>query len=126
VNDWTGVKAPGAAWINVTFPGVGAAVIAEIAQNIPRGLMGRPSMPENYGMLFDMIASGNHAFYMKNVLIPLDLIFISQDHVVVGIIRNATPFDETLRAVGVPSRYVLEVNGGWAARHGVTVGQRVD
>lgn len=113
-------------WILVTFPEANAAVTAEMTQDIPRGLMGRAFLPEDQGMLFDMVASANHGFYMRNVPISLDMIFISQEHVVVGIIENATPFDEATRSVGVPSRYVLEVNAGWAARHGVTVGQRVD
>jgi len=76
-------------------------------------------------MLFDMVGSRDHGFYMKNVPIPLDIIFISDAGVVVGIIDSATPLGETVRSVGVPSRYVLEVNAGWCQRHGVTVGQRV-
>ena len=77
-------------------------------------------------MLFDMVASRDHAFWMKDVPFSLDMIFISQAHVIVGILANVQPFDLTLRSVGVASRYVLEVPGGWAARHGVEVGQRVD
>lgn len=114
------------AWILVSFPDAPAAVTAELAQDTARGLMGRASMPEDHGMLFDMVATRDHAFYMRNVPIPLDMIFISAEHIIVGILTNVPPLDDTLRSVGVASRYVLEVNGDWCRRHGVTVGQRVD
>ena len=63
---------------------------------------------------------------MKNTLIPLDLLFIARDGTVVGIHANARPLSTANIAVGKPSRYVLEVPGGWAARHGVAAGAQVE
>jgi uncharacterized membrane protein (UPF0127 family) len=62
---------------------------------------------------------------MKNTLIPLDMIFIAEDGRIAGIVARAIPGDLTPRSAGGPSRYVLEVNGGWAEAHGVTPGDRV-
>ena len=109
----------------VTFLDANARVYAEVSRNVALGLMGRMLLPENAGMLFDMKTDEDHGFYMKGVLIPLDMIFIDRVLSVVGIIPNAQPGDETLRHIDKPSRYVVEVNGGWCKRHGVTVGQKV-
>jgi len=91
-----------------------------------RGLMYRTSLAEGRGMLFVFDADGNQSFWMKNTLIPLDLLFIARDGTVVGIHANATPLSTADIAVGKPSRYVLEVPGGWAARHGIAAGAQVE
>jgi uncharacterized membrane protein (UPF0127 family) len=62
---------------------------------------------------------------MKNTLIPLDIIFIAKDMTIAGIAENAEPLNESLRKVGKPSLYVLEVNGGWTKQHGVAAGAKV-
>jgi uncharacterized membrane protein (UPF0127 family) len=62
---------------------------------------------------------------MKNTLIPLDMIFISADHAIVGIVANAEPLTLTARGVSEPSQFVLEIGGGLAARLGIQQGQRV-
>jgi uncharacterized membrane protein (UPF0127 family) len=62
---------------------------------------------------------------MKDTLVPLDMVFIGLRGQVVGIVENAVPLDEQLYGVRTPSRYVLEVPGGWCARNGVVAGQRV-
>jgi uncharacterized membrane protein (UPF0127 family) len=54
------------------------------------------------------------------------MIFISADLRVVGIVENAEPQTETVRQVAQPSQYVLEVNGGYAAAHGITAGTPVE
>ncbi len=90
-----------------------------------RGLMERKELGADAGMLFLFDESSDHAFWMKNTLIPLDMIFIGEDGRIVGIVAGAIPGDLSPRAVGAPSRYVLEVNGGWAAAHGVARGDRV-
>jgi uncharacterized membrane protein (UPF0127 family) len=61
---------------------------------------------------------------MKNTLIPLDIVFIAEDGRVAAIV-HAVPGDLTPRSGGAPSRYVLEVNGGWTDAHGVRPGDRV-
>jgi uncharacterized membrane protein (UPF0127 family) len=91
-----------------------------------KGLMYRRTLADGDGMLFVFDTSAEHAFWMKNTFIPLDLIFIGDDLRVVGIRPQAVPQSTQTISVGVPSRYVLEVPGGWAARHGIAAGTRVD
>ena len=111
-----------------TSAGQRLAVDVELARTVAeqrKGLMGRRALPENGGMLFLFDATSVQSFWMKNTLIPLDMIFISDDGRIVGIVASAAPLTETERTVGKPSRYVLEVNGGWCAAHGVGAGDRV-
>ena len=103
---------------------VAVEVVATEAK-IERGLMYREHLPPDAGMLFLMGREYDWAFYMRNTLIPLDMLFIAKDLSIAGIVANAEPRTETLRRVGKPSFYVLEVNGGWAASHGVTAGAKV-
>ncbi len=73
-------------------------------------------------MLFVFPTSEEHAFWMHNTLIGLDLIFLGEDRRVVGIVASAAPQTDTPRTVGKPSRYVLEVSAGEAAAHAVGPG----
>jgi uncharacterized membrane protein (UPF0127 family) len=77
------------------------------------------------GMLFVFDAATEHAFWMKNTVLPLDMIFLGEDRKVVGIVKDAVPFTTTSRTVGVPSRYVLEVNAGFSAKPGIQTGDLV-
>src|SRR3954471_17019357 len=98
-----------------------AAVEVEIAatpDSTQRGLMWRRELAAGKGMLFVFEGEEDHSFWMKNTLIPLDMIFIRADLVVAGVVENAQPRTLTGRSVGRPSHYVLEVPGGWAARAG--------
>jgi hypothetical protein len=61
-------------------------------------------------------------FWMKNTLIPLDMLFIDSTGHIVGIIERAEPHSRTHRSVGIPSRYVLEVPGGWCQSMGIQQG----
>lgn len=90
-----------------------------------RGLMYVQNLAPDDGMLFLFDEDAVQAFWMKNTLISLDLIFIRSDMTVVGVVADAAPLTLEPRTVGVPSRYVLEVNGGWAARHGVAAATKV-
>ena len=110
-------------------PGSVAEVSLEVAATPAereRGLMYRSSLAEGRGMLFVFDEDGNHGFWMKNTLIPLDMLFIARDGTVVGVHANATPLSTANISVGKSSRYVLEVPGGWAARHGIAAGARVE
>ncbi|MDQ3366333.1 MAG: DUF192 domain-containing protein [Myxococcota bacterium] len=100
--------------------------LATTQPKIEKGLMFREHLGPDAGMLFFMGREYEWSFYMRNTLIPLDMIFITKDLTVAGIVANAEPRTETLRQVrGTPSLYVLEVNGGWAAAHGVVAGAKV-
>jgi uncharacterized membrane protein (UPF0127 family) len=90
-----------------------------------RGLMFRKQLDETRGMIFRFEEREDHTFWMKNTCIPLDMLFIDGDGVIVGIEENVPTLNESSYHVGCPSNYVLEVNAGWARRHGVVAGQRV-
>jgi hypothetical protein len=92
---------------------------------IERGLMYREHLPLDAGMLFLMGETRQWTFWMKNTLIPLDMIFIKSDMTIAGIVENAEPQTETLRKVDEPSLYVLEVNGGFTKQTGVVAGAKV-
>ena len=92
---------------------------------IERGMMYRQHLPPDDGMLFLMNKEFDWSFWMRNCLIPLDLIFITRGMAVAGIVANAKPGNDDLLKVGVPSLYVLEVNGGWSAAHHVAAGTPV-
>lgn len=112
----------------LSTPGGEVAVNAEVVATPPtiqRGLMFRQHLPLDAGMLFLMEEERDHTFYMRNTLIPLDMIFIGRDMTIAGIVENAEPKTETLRQVGKPSLYVLEVNGGWTRSHQVVPGAKV-
>jgi uncharacterized membrane protein (UPF0127 family) len=102
-----------------------AVEVASNDQERGRGLMFRTSMPELAGMFFVFPEDGIQSFWMKNTYLPLDMIFVDSGGRIVGIVENAEPRTLTSRSVDAASRYVLEVNGGWATRHGVRRGDRV-
>lgn len=113
------------------LPNGGAAldVTAEIADTDAtreRGLMYRKQLGAFDGMLFIYPAPAHLVFWMKNTYIPLDMIFIGADGRVVGVVENAQPLTETQREVDGISQYVLEVNGGFAAKYSIGPGTRVE
>jgi hypothetical protein len=115
--------------VHVAFPDAsGVSVEAELvssAHDTERGLMYRKSMPEEHGMLFDLRVREEHPFWMHNTCIPLDLLYIDEDGVIVGILENAPTLNDAPRTVGCPSRYVLEMNAGWSRKHGVKAAQHM-
>lgn len=116
------------ATVTLAAPSGPVAVTVEVVQSpalLEKGLMYRRYMPPDHGMLFLMGAEDDHHFWMRNTLIPLDIVFITKDLTIAGIVANATPGDLTSRGVGKPSLYVLEVNGGWMAAHGLTAGAKL-
>jgi uncharacterized membrane protein (UPF0127 family) len=90
-----------------------------------RGLMFRRELAQDAGMIFVFDTEVEHPFWMKNTYLPLDMIFISRALHVVGVVANAEPLTETNLTVSKPSQYVLEVNAGFAARHGIEPGAQV-
>jgi uncharacterized protein len=105
-----------------------AAVRVEIADTAAArelGLMYRQHLDQDAGMLFVFKEPQRLTFWMKNTEIPLDMIFAGADGTVAGIIANAEPFSERQLGVGGDSQYVLEVNGGFAQRHGIKPGDRM-
>ena len=100
--------------------------LARSEQEHATGLMFREHLDADAGMLFLYDDEGIKVFWMRNTLIPLDMIFISGDLRVAGVVENAEPQTDTPRQVGQPSQHVLEVNGGFAAAHGIKAGTPVE
>ena len=108
----------------------GVSVVAEIADdNMERaiGLMNHTSLEENAGMLFVWSDEKTRSFWMKNTLIPLDIIFIDENKTIADITTMQpckSLFCDSYRSKA-PARYVLEVNAGFAEKHDVKIGDKV-
>lgn len=96
--------------------------VADDPQERARGLMFVESMPTMTGMLFIYERPQPASFWMRNTLIPLDMIFADATGTIVTVHENAVPHDETPIPGGEAIQYVLEINGGLAARLGVGPG----
>ena len=90
-----------------------------------RGLMFRKELAPNAGMLFDFGGESMQAFWMKNTLIPLDMLFIKANGTVARIAPNAKPLSEDSIPSYEPVRAVLEIPGGRAAQLGLKAGDVV-
>jgi len=105
--------------------------VADSPEERALGLMNVKSLGENKGMLFVFDESDFHSFWMKNTLIPLDMIWIDSEYRVVHIKANARPCvvsNEGLCPSYSPNKkalYVLELNSGKAEEYGISVGDEV-
>lgn len=99
--------------------------VAQSARQLAQGLMYRKSLGASAGMLFDFGRPQPIAMWMKNTLIPLDMLFIDGDGVVTGIAERTEPMSTEVIGSPGPVRAVLEVNGGTASRLGLRPGDRV-
>src|SRR5688500_15283560 len=86
--------------------------VASTSATRTRGMMWRTSIESGKWMLFIFPSEQPLSFWMRNTLIPLDMIFIGKDLKVTGVISQAEPKTMTSRGVRTPSLYVLEVPGG--------------
>ncbi len=91
-----------------------------------QGLMYRKELGADRGMLFVFPQVTQTAFWMKNTLIPLDMVFIDSNRRIVSIVANAVPQTTTPREAAGPYQYVLEIEGGRAAALGIQAGDRVE
>lgn len=96
--------------------------VADTPASREYGLMFRKHMDEGAGMIFVFKGSQHQEFWMKNTIIPLDMIFADSNGKIIGIVRKAEPFSEAIDSVDGDSQYVLEVNGGFCERHGIKPG----
>ncbi len=90
-----------------------------------QGLMYRRSLAEDAGMLFLYNGTGMLSMWMKNTLIPLDMMFIAPDGRIVDIAERTVPYSLETVASRFAASAVLEVNGGTVARFGIQPGDRV-
>jgi len=100
--------------------------LADNDQSRARGMMFRTSMAPDAGMLFDFKQEQMASFWMRNTLLPLDMLFIRADGTILNIHQRAIPRDETGINSAGPVRAVLEVNGGTASRLGIKPGDKVE
>ena len=114
--------------VEVATKGGDRTFMAEIA-NTPRerarGLMFRDRLPERHGMLFDFGRDQEVRMWMKNTLIPLDMIFIASDGHIHRIEQNAKPESHRLISSNGPVRAVLEMPAGTSAKYGIAAGDRI-
>ncbi|WP_423836975.1 DUF192 domain-containing protein [Sulfitobacter dubius] len=99
--------------------------VADDTAERSQGLMHRRSMPLSSGMLFIYETPQPLSFWMRNTLIPLDLLFIDSQGVVQKIHHSAKPLDETPIPGGDNLLSVLEINGGLSKRLGITEGSEI-
>ncbi len=99
--------------------------VAATPQQQEAGLMFRKSLADNGGMLFPMDPPRTASFWMKNTLIPLDMLFIRTDGTIAFIGANTVPYSREPVSAGVPVAAVLELRGGRAAELGIKEGDVV-
>lgn len=91
-----------------------------------KGLMFRKAIGPDTGMLFPMAPPRTASFWMKNTLIPLDMLFIRTDGTIAFIGKNAKPYSREPVSAGIPVAAVLELAGGRSAALGIKEGDRVN
>ena len=116
----------------VTLPGGQVIRVETMIDNIDltRGLMFRPSLAPDHGMLFVHPKPGNYAYWMYQTLIPLDIIWLDSHRDIVEMAENAQPCKTQASKCAQyggkeVSAYVLEIGGGMAKKYGLHVGQTI-
>jgi uncharacterized protein len=105
------------------------AFVTEVARTTAeqaKGMMFRTEMPENTAMLFPFPQPKQASFWMKNTVIPLDIIFIRPNGTIESIAENAVPYSLESVLSGEPVGAVLEIRGGLSAELGIRPGDRVE
>jgi uncharacterized membrane protein (UPF0127 family) len=100
----------------------------EIADNGPerqQGLMWRKTMPESQGMLFIFPEMDQQAFWMKNTIIPLDIIYADDKKEVTKIYKNTTPYSEKSLPSEKKAIYVIETVAGFCDKFGIAEGDKI-
>jgi uncharacterized membrane protein (UPF0127 family) len=111
----------------LTFPKAAESLRVEVARTLSElttGLQWRSALGENEGLVLAFPRRALNSVWMRHVLISLDVVFLDGDEVV-GILPSVAKWNDQILSIKHPSTSILEVNGGWCARHQVTVGQRV-
>lgn len=100
--------------------------LARTSAEQAKGLMFRTELGDEEGMIFLRNPPDMATFWMRNTVIPLDIIFVGLDRRVMNIAANAVPYDETPLPAAGPTLAVLEINGGLAAKLGIKPGDKVE
>lgn len=99
--------------------------VATTPEELEHGLMGRNTIPADYGMLFWFASPRVVEMWMKDTPSPLDMLFIDAKGRITHIAQNTTPFSESIITHPSPAIAVLEVAGGSAERLNIKVGDRI-
>ncbi|MBI4706656.1 MAG: DUF192 domain-containing protein [Candidatus Omnitrophica bacterium] len=107
-----------------------ASVLVEVCdtnKTRQKGLMFRDELKENEGMLFVFEKELRHSFWMRNMRIPIDIIWISEDKKVVDIIEDAKPCQASCPSLvpAKPAKYVLEVSAGFVKKNQIKAGAQL-
>jgi uncharacterized protein len=113
----TFTDAPGAPQVDVE--------LARDEESRERGLMFRTSMAESRGMLFSWDDERVRNFWMHNTCIPLDMLYVTKDGTIAGILEQVPTLNDAPRGIKCPVAHVLELNAGWARAHGVAPGMKL-
>ncbi|NVK28459.1 MAG: DUF192 domain-containing protein [Flavobacteriia bacterium] len=101
--------------------------VAETSEEIQYGMMYRKSFkPSMYAMLFLMPGGDQpRSFWMRNTLVPLDIIYINSNREIVSIVENARPMNDTSLPSEEPASFVIEVPAGYTRSRGIETGATV-
>src|SRR5438270_7757344 len=111
--------------ISATGPHRFRVELAETPAQLTQGLMFRTSLAPDAGMLFEYQQPTAATMWMRNTLIPLDMLFVDARGRIVNIHERAVPQSLDLIAAAAPVRAVIELNGGTGARLGIAPGDQV-
>ena len=118
----------------ITIGAPKAELHLEVARTEPQreyGLMNRTSMPAHHGMIFVLDGDSELAFWMKDTLIPLDMIYVAADGTVrkvyanVAVVSPSLPDERIPREIGT-GKYVIELSAGEAAKDGIAEGVKLN
>ncbi len=90
-----------------------------------QGLMNRSFMSNDQGMLFVFDKDEPRGFWMRNTIIPLDIMYVNSKMEIIHIAENTEPFSEKSIPSQGPAKYVIEVNAGFSAQYSITKGVKV-
>ena len=123
---------------NITYPTAPLAIftsttrlnftveVATTKQQLEHGLMFRKEMAKDHGMLFIFDAPQTIRMWMKNTILPLDMLFVDQDGTITQIVHNAKPQStDVIASVSGKIVRVLELNGGAADAYHIATGDRI-
>ena len=99
--------------------------IADTKEKREKGLMFRSSLDTNKGMLFILPYPYFASIWMKNTSLSLDILFISEDNIIVDSLREVLPFSEKIYTSKMITKYILEINAGLIKKLGIDIGDEV-
>lgn len=102
-----------------------AIEVADDNQQRSQGMMYRSSMADTTGMLFIFDSPNEQSFWMKNVKIPLDIMYVAADSTIFMIYKSVMPYSDKSIPSEEEALYVVEVNGGFSNRYNIEEGDRI-